>query len=480
MLRAIYYFAVLAIGFAVVALIANRPGAVTLQWFGYRIETYAWVIVLGVAMATLLLATLWRLLRWLLRSPGEVGRRRAERRRGKAYRALTQGLVAVAAGDAGEARRQAKIARGLLNDPPLTLLLEAQAAQLSGDEQAARRYFDAMMQRPETAFLGLRGLLMQSLRARDNAQALKLARQAAAERPDAGWAVSTLLELELKDGDWVAATETLKRAEKLRAIEPAAAKRRRAVLLAEQARVASDPESAIDLLRDAVKLAPDLVPARAMLARHLGDIGRIREAGRLIEQGWALTPHPDLAAAHLSTVASEEPLARVRRTEHLAATNPQHFESYLVLAEANLAAVLWGAARTALEKARDSLSVGESLPPRLARLMARLEESEDGEAGEARRWLLAAAELPGDVAWICERCGTQASSWSGRCRHCHEFDSLGWRTPMRDAGDARPMLASGSPVPMSGPSLPSPNRDVPRSDQAAASVAPIDAARSVN
>src|SRR5262249_1991532 len=74
-------------------------------------------------------------------------------------------------GGCGEAKRQAKIANNLLNDPPLTLLLAAQTAQLGGDEDAARRYFTAMLEKPETAFLGLRGLLMQAMKAGDRAEA---------------------------------------------------------------------------------------------------------------------------------------------------------------------------------------------------------------------------------------------------------------------------------------------------------------------
>ena len=73
---------------------------------------------------------LWRLL-W--RGPRDLGRLRAERKRQQGYRALSQGMAAVAAGDAAEARRQAKIANSLLKDPPLTLLLADQTTQLGGD-----------------------------------------------------------------------------------------------------------------------------------------------------------------------------------------------------------------------------------------------------------------------------------------------------------------------------------------------------------
>ena len=66
--------------------------------------------------------------------------------------------------DLAGAQRQAKKADVLLNEPPLTMLLSAQAAQLDGDEQAAEGYFRAMLEREETRFLGLRGLITQAIK----------------------------------------------------------------------------------------------------------------------------------------------------------------------------------------------------------------------------------------------------------------------------------------------------------------------------
>src|SRR5690606_28849151 len=144
-----------------------------------------------------------------VRSPRQIAQARAEARRRKGYRALTQGMVAVAAGDPDEARRQSQRAAVLLNEPPLTLLLAAQAAQLDGDEQAARKYFTAMLERPETRFLGLRGVLTQSLKSGDTKAALDYAARARQERPGAAWATTTLLDLQLRAGDWNGAEATL-------------------------------------------------------------------------------------------------------------------------------------------------------------------------------------------------------------------------------------------------------------------------------
>ena len=70
-------------------------------------------------------------------------------------------------------------AESLLGDPPLTMLLSAQAAQLSGDEKAAGKFFEAMAQQsePETRYLGLHGMLTQAMHDGDQEQALELARQ---------------------------------------------------------------------------------------------------------------------------------------------------------------------------------------------------------------------------------------------------------------------------------------------------------------
>jgi HemY protein len=438
------------------AWIAARPGHVSFVWLGYRVDSSVGVllaVLLLLLLVFMLLHWLWRLL-W--RGPRDLRRLRAERKRQQGYRALSQGMAAVAAGDAAEARRQAKIANGLLKDPPLILLLDAQTAQLSGDETAARRYFTAMLERPETAFLGLRGLLMQALKAGDRAEALSLARRAYEERPKTPWAVTTLLDLHLEAGDWADAAPLLIQARKLKALPDEAARRRRAVLLAERART-DPPVHGLDAAREALKLAPDLLPARVQLARILTQAGREREAQKLIEKGWAAAPHPDLASAYAALAPEEAPLARYRRFEKLAALAPRHRESLLAQGEAAIAAGLWGEGRKHLEQ----LAAAERPSHRLARLMARLEEGERGDGAAIRRWLTVAAEADPDPGWRCARCATLASAWQANCPHCRAFDTLAWQAPPRAGA---PMLitpvapASALPAPAAAAEIAGPHQ----------------------
>ena len=444
MLRTLFFFLKLAILLAVAVWLAGRPGQVSLVWLGYRVDTSVGILLAAVLVLAVIVALIYRLWRFLVRSPAEIARSRREKQRRQGYRALTQGMVAVAAGDAIEAERQSRKADLLLNEPPLTLLLAAQAAQLNGDEAAATRYFEAMLARPETSFLGIRGLLMQAMRGGDDRAALGYAGRALAERPNTPWAAEALLDLQLRAGQWQAAAATLKQARKLKVVDDAKAHRIRAVMLTEEARVEAGeaaphdaPPRALAALDEATRLAPGLVPARALWVELLARAGKRRQATKIVERAWAEAPHPLLAAAYARIEPAESPIERARRFEALAARNPQPVESHRAAGQAALAAGLWGEARRHFAAAQER--AGAELPTvGFAHDMARLEEAESGNAAAARRWLLRAAEAPADPAWICARCGQGCATWLALCPQCGAFDSLEWRSAPRPVATLLP------------------------------------------
>jgi len=193
MIRALWFFLKVGVLIAVAVWFAAHPGAISISWGGYQIKTSVGILVALVAVFFVVLYVLYRIARSVFGAPGRMGLSQKAKRRESGYRALTRGMVAVAAGDAVTAGRMARRADVLLNEPPLTMLLSAQAAQLNGDDEAARKYFKAMLERPDTAFLGLRGLLSDSLRGVKRTEALGYARKAHALQPKTPWLLTTLL-----------------------------------------------------------------------------------------------------------------------------------------------------------------------------------------------------------------------------------------------------------------------------------------------
>ncbi|MDH3230977.1 MAG: heme biosynthesis protein HemY [Alphaproteobacteria bacterium] len=439
MTRALYLFLQIAVVVAVAVALAKYPGRIAVDWQGWRIDLSVGILVFIVAALIVLAAIVSRFWGAIRRAPGQFLESRRINRRQRGYKALTQGMVAVAAGDVQEARRAARKADALLDEPPLTMLLSAQAAQLGGEETAARRYFEAMLDHPDTAFLGVRGLLMQAIKTGDKAEALRLAERAYKLRPETAWVVDQLFELQVESALWSDANETIATAIRRKTLPAGDARRRRAAVLVEHSRLAEaegDLDTALSRAREAHDLDPGLVPATLALARLFKTRDRAARAVRLIEEAWARGPTPELASAYGALIEDTDPLARVKRFQRLFSFRPDHRESHIALAEASLVARLWGEARKHLSGA-----AGNAPTARVCRLMAELEELESGDMAASRQWLARATTAVPDEAWVCNGCGAVSGSWSALCGNCNAFGSLAWQPPPRAVRLSAPATA---------------------------------------
>lgn len=427
MIRVLIYLIILAAVSVAVVWFADHPGRVSVVWQGYRIDSSFAVFVAGVAVIAILLALTYEVYRWLVVSPRRLRTFRTERKRQRGYRALTRGLVSAAAGDSGNARKAARVAEGLLGEPPLTLLLTAQAAQLEGNEAAAAAAFRDMLSHEDTEFLGLRGLMVQAVRKNDSATALGLARRAFEINPDAGWVLSNLIELESGAGNWQGAEKAVESAVRSRRLSRAEGLRKRALFSYQRAlteRRAGNDRQALNLARQALTKQPDFVPAAVLAAELQIETGHLREARRLAARAWGDAPHPDLVRVYVDAAAPDGPLDRVKALEPLVKARPDAPEGHLAIADAALDAKLWGTARSHLDKIDDA-----SASARLFRLRAMLEEAEQGDGAVARDWWRRASAAPPDPAWVCARCGTPSQRWLLLCPSCGAVDSHDWKSP---------------------------------------------------
>ena len=461
MRRTLIFFIEVALVVALAVWLAERPGVVAIDWQGWRVETSVGVLALTVFVVVVVGAALYVGWRWLRRRPGEFVASRRHRREASGYRALNDGLAAVAAGDAAAARKLARRADSLLKSPPLTLLLSAQAAQLDGDETTARHCFEQMLERPETEFLGLRGLILQALRDGGDARALDYAQRAYPLQPSAPWLLDTLVSLHSKAGRWRAAQQLVEEAQRRKRLPADVGRRQQAALLTERARVAMNRgalSDAFEQVRRAHDLDSSHVPSAELFARLVADDGRVRRARKVLERTWRVAPHPALAAAYLDTFGNAPALDRYRAIAQLTKENRDHPESRFVVAETAVAAKLWGEAKQQLEAL-------ETLDPsvRVFRLWAQLVEAEAHDDVAARRWIDRAAEAEADKAWVCASCGTVDDGWSAVCGHCGSFATLAWKQPPRVH---RAVIAPPAPVD-TGPATAPNSRRAPPIDSVA-------------
>ena len=428
-----------------VAWFADRPGDVAITWLGYRIETSVMVALAAVALVVIFSVLLWSIARGILRSPDQVSLFMRHRRAVKGHLAVTRGLIAIGSGDEEAARKSASEAKRLAPDEPLSLLLNAQSAQMSGDRTGAERAFRAMAGRSDTKLLGLRGLYVEAQR-RDDANAARLfAEEAAKSAPALAWAGQAVLDYRCAAADWAGALSALDSMQG--SLTKAVYRRQRAVLLTARAMTLADNDrdTARKLAQEAVKLAPDLVPAAALAGRLLAEQNELRKAGRLLEAAWKANPHPDLAEAYANLRFGDSARDRLMRVQKLVAKSPGGIEGALATAHAALDAREFATARAALASHL-------AMPTRrVATLMADIEQTEHGDEGRAREWMARAVRAAPDPAWTAE--GVVSEQWmpvspGGR------LDGFQWKVPLAEIGFTRPVIdATEAPAAEAAPAL---------------------------
>ena len=404
-------FIILGVAAAAANWLATQPGAVQIEWLGWRIEMPTSLAVAIVFVFALLLVFFDRLL-WAIRGmPRWLGGRLRQRRNDAGHRALTLGLMAVSAGEPAEARKYASRADRLLKAPQLTGLLAAQAAHLAGDHNAARRYFTSLLDDQETAFLGHIGLMRLAIDEQDSAKARAAARAALAIKPASVLAAGHLLRLEAHRADWQAALPALEviskgqKKMKTRAgdrTQTAALSRQRCALQFLQGGdlLAEDGTAAVTALVASLKIDPGFLPALIMLADlHLDNKAYVK-AAKVLEAGFKLAPQ----------------LPIVSRLKQAWKSNDGQFIGRLV--------------KLLVKVDEEQKRVAYNLVVEQARAAGM-----DGEVtrllSERKGLNKTANDVKNDnlPLWQCVSCKSPQEDWQAFCPSCNDFASLVWQSP---------------------------------------------------
>ena len=443
MLRILFFLVLvfaLGVGFA---WLADRPGDMVVTFDGYQYQVSLMVAAVIVTAITAAVMLTWWLAKSIWSSPYTVARYFRVRRRDRGYQALSTGMIAAGAGDAELARKKKKEAMKLISadQEPLIHLLDAQASLLEGNHEGARAKFEAMLADPETRLLGLRGLYLEAERLGDRQAARHYAERAAEVAPQLGWAAESTLEQKAEAGQWNEALRIVDAQKSTRQIQRETAHRRKAVLLTAKARdlLDADPTGAKTAALEAVRLAPELVPASVVAARALFRLGDIRKGAKIIETAWKLEPHPELADAYVHARPGDSTHDRLERARKLQSLRRNNVESSLAVARAALDAGEYGLARREAETAA-RLGSRESV----FLLLADIEEAETGDQGKIRQWLGRAVRAPRDPAWTAD--GSIFERWVPISPISGRLDAIEWRSQGEKQGQIVDQSEGDQPV----------------------------------
>ena len=348
-------------------------------------------------------------------------------RQGRGFRALSEGLTALASGEGAAAIKKAERAGRLLGRPELANLITAQAAEAVGDRRRAEEAYKELIKDRDTRFVGVHGIMRHRLSDGDADTALKLAETAYALKPRHGDMQDAVLLIRARRRDWAGAREVLRSKLKCGNLPRDVHRRRDAVLAVGQARdllESGDAAEAHKVAIEANRLSPDLIPAAVMASRAHVAGGATRHAARVLSHAWRAQPHPDIASAMAEIEPGESPARRVKRFRKMLGIHPGHRETKLIEAELNIAAGDFAAARAAM----GDVALSEPDARALA-IMAAIEREAGGSEAEVRGWLAKSLSAPRGPQWVCDRCQHIHERWEPVCENCEALDTLSWKTP---------------------------------------------------
>lgn len=428
MIRAFWFAIQIAIVVYAAMWVADRPGTFHIEWLGYEVNAHIGVLLGSLLILLLFTMLVYRVVLKIMSLPQSFSKAREKKRDDKGVRSLTLGLSAVAAGDAKLANYHAFRAQKLLADQQgLTILLAAQAARLNGDEEAANKAFRKLLENKDTAFLGLRGLLLDALQNKKADDAEAIARKALTMYPKQPWLLRTVFDLEIQKKDWVAAEDVLKRARKAKAFTAGECDAMSAAFHMQYALEAADPADKVKHYKAALKADPAFVPAATALAESYLAANKQAKARKVIEKIWKIHPHPDLAALWTDCspykTGKDAVSKRFKHWEKLVSLNPSHYESQLAAAAAAVHEGLWDQGQQYLEAAE---KIDQTA--RLYQIWARLEEGQ-GHEGAAYDYFEKAAAAKPDKIWVCTQTGNIYAEWQPFAPPHGSFNTIIWGTP---------------------------------------------------
>ncbi len=445
---------------AAVAALSLGAGYLLHSGGDVRIAVAGWEISLGpiqaVIAAGVIVALIWfairlfglvgAVIRFLTGDETALSRYFDRNRERKGFEALSDGLMALASGEGRLAIAKAARAEKFLRRPELTNLVAAQAAEMVGDTKKAAEVYKRLLSDKRTRFVGVRGILKQKLAEGDTATALKLAETANALKPKHEEVQDTLLRLQAGEGDWSGARSTLTSKLKTGSLPRDIHKRRDAALGVEEARTLLESGKTTegqDAALEANRKSPDLIPAAVMAARAYIARGKPKYAARLLSRAWEANPHPDLAAAFAEIAPDETPAERIKRFRLLTAIHPQNEETLVLVAELNIAAEDFPAARRAIGTLPETHPTARTLS-----IMAAIERGEGSDDAVVRGWLTKALAASRGAQWICDKCLSVHAEWVPICTNCGGFDTLSWKdaphvvAPSRTGAELLPLFVN--------------------------------------
>ncbi|MDX2074340.1 MAG: heme biosynthesis HemY N-terminal domain-containing protein [Alphaproteobacteria bacterium] len=313
--------------------LGENPGAVTMTWFDYRIDTSIAVLLLAAILAAIFLAATYLLLQKLMQAPKRYSERRSLKHYRLALTEVTRSVAALAASDIASATRHTRRAEKALGTTPLTLLLRAQISKSDGSDAETRQLLEQLLEYPETEYLAAKSLADAAQKQQMLPQAMNFAERAHKINPKEAHGAWAVFDLLIAGGQFQEAETHARHARKTGAFSRAdlqTAQGKIACKQAEHATANGNKANALSFARRAIEYLPGDAAVAELCAELYIDNQQPAKALSIIQRQWKIAPSKKLAELFKDVTEEEKPARKEKLVAKLVASNGAAAENMLL------------------------------------------------------------------------------------------------------------------------------------------------------
>jgi HemY protein len=446
------------------------PGSVEFDWLGSKYKIDITVYLIGILIFNYVFMVLYAVWRAIVTAPRRYRKMAEKNKQIRDYQHYGKVLMSYFTGQTDQAAREFQRLDRDFKDHPLSLMLNAKISESEGNSQKTEELYHHMLLHKETKFVGLKGLIEQSMQKHHHLRALEYALTAAEMKPKLPWLCNVIFDLYIRVGNFDAAFDYLPQLKQCGLYTKDDIWHKKAAILLQKGHQKiqrGDLHDALTLYDQSLRAAPKAAHATFLAKAVL--LNRLKEKKQLIahvKKYWAPLALFEVGQLYYDAIEGDA-LTKYKMVEKLTVKHTGHIESLLLRAYAAAQASMWAEARSLAE-----LGLNQSKQKRFYDILIMIERLEFGQSDQAQKaiegWLDDAVMVDRKAGWVCSSCSTHYEIHHNICPHCHDFACIQWdsnleREGMYSAAAAEALLIHGSagtlPLPAASGAIADAHRD---------------------
>ena len=397
---------------------SNNNGKVIIEWLGWQVETSTAFFVIFIIFIFFLIYALLSFITNLYNIPRRSLLKIKKVKKNNAIRALNEGIIASFYGNKKEVFKNLNVAKKLLNDSPLLILLELQNSLYKGDQNTTFTLLTRMLDIKVLKPLAIKSLIAYSIKNKDKNLFINILNKSLDKKIDFSWIQKDVFKFCIQNNNWNDLSNYL---QKKLSLSHEKNKEMLSIVYFQTAlehHFLKETSSAKLFLKKAIKLNKFFPPFMEMYCR-LNLAKNKNELIKTLKKYWLVNPNPNIEKCFENSFKEDTPMSKLKIVSKILSKNNHLHYKHLILGKFKYKAKIWGSSKNDMLK-----SISFKPSKEAYYFLYKIEKELKTNADLTKKLKLLYEESRNDIYWKCSNCSVSYEDWYPYCKSCKTFNSI--------------------------------------------------------